>query len=52
MERTKFSREFKLRLLSWSRERDAAVAQAARDLDLHVNVLRKWMREQGQADEA
>lgn len=23
-----------------------AVAQAARDLDLHVNVLRKWVREQ------
>jgi hypothetical protein len=27
-------------------ERGVAVAQAARDLDLHVNVLRNWVREQ------
>jgi transposase len=27
------------------RERGVAVSQAARDLDLHENVLRKWVRE-------
>ena len=27
------------------RDRGVAVAQAARDLDLHDNVLRKWVRE-------
>lgn len=28
------------------RERRVSVAQAARDLDVHENVLRKWVREQ------
>lgn len=28
------------------KERGVAVAQAARDLDVHENVLRKWLREQ------
>ena len=42
----KFSREFKLEAIKLFRERGVAVAQAARDLDLHVNVLRKWVREQ------
>ncbi|GHH26666.1 transposase [Sphingomonas glacialis] len=28
-----------------TRDRGVAVAQAARDLDLHENVLRKWVRE-------
>jgi len=31
------------------RERGVTLAQAARDLDVHPNVLRAWMREQ-QAD--
>lgn len=44
--RWKFSREFKLEAVKLVRERGVAVAQAARDLDLHVNVLRKWVREQ------
>jgi transposase len=46
MERRKFSREFKLEAVKLVRERGVAVVQAARDLDLHVNVLRKWVREQ------
>ena len=46
MARGKFSREFKLEAVKLVRERGVAVAQAARDLDLHVNVLRKWVREQ------
>lgn len=46
MERRKFSREFKLEAVKLVVERDVGFAQAARDLDLHVNVLRKWVREQ------
>jgi transposase len=46
MERRKFSREFKLEAVKLVVERGVGVAQAARDLDLHVNVLRKWVREQ------
>ncbi len=29
------------------KERGVSVAQAARDLDVHENVLRKWVREYG-----
>ena len=46
MERRKFSREFKLEAVKLVVERGVGIAQAARDLDLHVNVLRKWVREQ------
>ena len=46
MERRKFSREFKLEAVKLVRERGVSVAQAARNLDLHVNVLSKWVREQ------
>jgi len=46
MERRKFSREFKLEAVRLVSERGVAFVQAARDLDLHVNVLRKWVREQ------
>jgi transposase len=49
MQRRKFSREFKFEAVKLVRERGVSVAQAARDLDLHENVLRKWVREQ-QAD--
>ena len=42
IERRKCSREFKLEAVKLVRERGAAVAQAARDLDLNENVLRKW----------
>jgi transposase-like protein len=47
MERRKFRREFKLEAVSLVKDRGVAVAQAARDLDLHDNVLRKWVRELG-----
>ena len=40
----KFSREFKLEAVKLVKERGVSVAQAARDLDVHENVLRKWMR--------
>ena len=45
MQRRKFSREFKLEAVKLVRDRGVAVAQAARDLDVHENVLRKWVRE-------
>lgn len=44
-QRRKFSREFKLEAVRLVKDRGVAVAQAARDLDLHENVLRKWVRE-------
>ena len=45
MQRRKFSREFKVEAVRLVRERDVSVAQAARDLDVHENVLRKWVKE-------
>ena len=45
MQRRKFGREFKVEAVRLIRERGVAVAQAARDLDLHENVLRKWVKE-------
>ena len=43
--RRTFSREFKLEAVRLVNERGVAVKQAARDLGLHENVLRKWVRE-------
>ena len=45
MERRKFTREFKLEAVRLVRERGVSVAQAARDLDVHQNMLRNWVRE-------
>lgn len=45
MQRRKFSREFKLEAVQLVRERGVSAAQAARDLDVHENVLRKWVKE-------
>jgi transposase len=45
MQRRKFSREFKVEAVRLVRERGVSAAQAARDLDVHVNVLRKWVKE-------
>ena len=47
MRRRKFSREFKLEAVRLVKDRGVSVAQAARDLELHENVLRKWIRELG-----
>lgn len=47
MQRRTFSREFKLEAVNLIRERGVRVAQAARDLDVHENVLRKWVKELG-----
>ena len=45
MQRRKFSREFKLEAVRLVNDRGVAVTQAGRDLDLHQNVLRKWVRD-------
>lgn len=47
MQRRKFSREYKLEAVTLVRERGVSVAQAARDLDVHENVLRKWVKDYG-----
>src|SRR5262245_60839658 len=45
MQRRSFSREFKVEAVRLVRERGVSVAQAARDLDVHENVLRKWVQQ-------
>lgn len=47
MRRRKFSREFKVDAVKLVQERGVSVAQAGRDLDVHENVLRKWVKEFG-----
>jgi transposase len=42
--RRKFTREFKVEAVKLVRDRGVGTAQAARDLDLNVNVLRSWVR--------
>ena len=44
-QRRTFSREFKLEAVKLVRDRGVSVAQAARDLDIHENVLRSRMRQ-------
>ena len=43
--RRKHSREFKVEAVKLVRERGVTMAQAARDLDLSVTLLRKWSRQ-------
>jgi transposase-like protein len=45
-QRRTFSREFKLEAVKLVRDRGVSVAQAACDLDIHENLLRKWTRQQ------
>jgi transposase len=47
MERRRFTREFKVEAVKLVKERGVAVRQAARDLNVHENVLRKWVKELG-----
>lgn len=43
--RRAFAREFKLEAVRLIRDRGVTAAQAARDLGVHENVLRKWVRD-------
>ena len=45
MARRSFSRGFKLEAVRMVEERGVSVAQATRDLDIHDNVLRRWVRQ-------
>ena len=45
MPRRQFSREFKLEAVKLVKERGVSIAQASRDLGVHENVLRKWVRD-------
>lgn len=45
MGRRQFTREFKIEAVRLVRERGVSVAQASRDLDVHENVLRKWIKQ-------
>jgi transposase len=45
MENRMFTREFKLEAVRLVKERGVSMAQASRDLDIHANVLRKWLRD-------
>ena len=47
MQRMKFSREFKLEAVNLVRERGVSIAQAARDLEINHNMLRRWVKEFG-----
>jgi transposase len=43
--RRRFSREFKVEAVRLVVSEGVAMAQAARDLGIHANVLRNWVRE-------
>ena len=45
MGRRTFSAEFKLEAVRLVRERGVKTSQAAQDLGLHENVLRKWVKD-------
>ena len=45
MQRRRFGREFKLEAVNLVIERDVSVTQAARDLDINHNMLRRWLKE-------
>jgi transposase len=47
MKRRQFSSEFKREAVNLVTGRGVSVAQAARDLDLHPTVLRRWVHEFG-----
>lgn len=42
---SKFSPVLTIKAVKLVRDRGVTVTQAARDLDVHTNVLRKWLRE-------
>jgi transposase len=47
MQSRRFNREFKVEPVKLVRERGVSVAQAGWDLDVHENMLRKWVKEFG-----
>ena len=45
MGRRTFSREYKLEAIKLVLDRGVTIAQASRDLGVHENVLRKWVKD-------
>jgi len=45
MGRRQFTKEFKVEAVRLIRDRGVSVAQASRDLDVHENLLRKWIKD-------
>jgi transposase len=45
MDRRRHTREFKVEAVKLVRERGVAVKQAARDLNVHPNVLHRWTKD-------
>lgn len=46
MGRRSFTKEFRLEAVKLVRERGVSQAQVARDLGVHYNVLRKWVKDE------
>ncbi len=44
-ERRKFTREFKLEAVRLVKDRGVSAAQAAKDLGVHLTVLRRWIKD-------
>lgn len=47
MTRRQFSREFKREAVQLVTVRGVSVARAARDIDVHATVLRRWIKQSG-----
>jgi len=45
MGRRSYTREYKLEAVRLITERGVSMAQASRDLGVHINTLREWVRE-------
>lgn len=45
MSRRSYTREFKLEAIRLVSDHSVSIPQAARDLDLHENTLRNWLRQ-------
>jgi len=45
MGRRKYTREYKLEAIGLIRERGVSIKQASRDLGIHENTLRAWLKE-------
>ena len=45
MVRRSFGKEFKLEAVRLVRDRSVSIAQASRDLGVHENLIRKWVKE-------
>jgi len=45
MAKRTYTREFKVEAIKLVRERGVSKAQAARDLGIHLNVLRNWLKD-------